>query len=164
MGVAHYTEDEKRAALRLAVRLGISGAARELHITRKTLHRFRDQMPEYWSELLQSPEAAPQRKQRSAESLEDLSDAYVEREFEAVERAGELISEADPKELAALIKAMGASRHGATIGARAHRGEDIQVVEHNINFAALEAAAAAILSRAPDPQLLQVENLAESES
>lgn len=162
MGVAHYTDDEKRAALELAVRLGISGAARELHIQRKTIMRFRDQLPEYWSELLQSPDAAPQRKQRSAESLEDLAEAYVEREFEAIERAQELIPDAEPKELAALIKAMGSSRGLATVGARAHRGEDTQVIEHNINFAALEAAAAAILDRASAPQLLQVENLAES--
>lgn len=164
MGVAHYSDEEKQATLRLAARLGISGASRELHVDRKTIARFRDQLPEFWSDLMAAPDAAPARKTRSAESLEDLADAYVEREFEAIERAEKLIPTADAKETAMLMKAMGSSRGLATVGARGHRGEDTQVIEHNINFGALEAAAAAILSRAPDaPQLpVQVENLAES--
>lgn len=162
MGVAHYSDEEKQSALRLAARLGMSGASRELHVDRKTIARFRDQLPEFWSDLMSAPDAAPQRKTRSAESLEDLADAYVEREFEAIERARDLIPDSEPKELAALIKAMGSSRGLATVGARGHRGEDTQVIEHNINFAALEMAAAAILERAPTPLPLQVENLAES--
>lgn len=144
-----YLDDEKRAALRLAVKIGITAAARELGLHRKTVSRFRDQMPEYWQELVGPDHVAPHRRQRTAESLEELSDAYTEREFEALQRAEKLIKTSDPKELAALIRAMGSSRHAATHGARAYRGEDVQTVEHNINFAALEMAAQAILERAP---------------
>lgn len=163
-GNARYTDEEKRAALRLAAKIGTNPAARELGIYGKTIRRFREQMPEYWSELLASPDAAPRRKERQAQSLEDLADAYTEREFEALQRAESLIKTADAKGLAALMRAMGASRGLATVGARAARGEDTQVVEHNINFAALERAAEAILSRASQPELpVHVENLAETE-
>jgi transposase-like protein len=161
-GVARYHDNEKRSALQLAAQLGFSAAARELGVDRKTIQRFRDQMPEYWSELQSGPDAAPARRTRSAESLEDLADAYTEREFEALQRAEKLIKTADGKELAALMRAMGASRGLATAGARQYRGEDVHTVEHNINFAALEMAAQAILERAPTPPIL-VENLAEKD-
>lgn len=159
-GIARYSDPEKEVALRLAARLGITAAARELGLSRKTIARFRDQMPEFWSDQMAAPDAAPARRTRSAESLEELADAYIEREFEATERAEKLIKTANGKELAALMRAMGASRGLATAGARAYRGEDVQHVEHNINFVALEKAAQAILDRSPSPPIL-VENLAE---
>lgn len=163
-GGNRYLDEEKRAALRLVVKIGITAASRELGLHRRTVSRFKDQLPEYWAELTGPDYVAPARRQRTAESLEDLSDAYTEREFEALQRAEKLIKTSDPKELAALIRAMGSSRHAATHGARAYRGEDAQVVEHNINFAALEMAAQAILERAPQRELpIQVENLADAE-
>lgn len=158
-----YSDDEKRAALKLAAQIGTAPAARELGTYPGTIRRFRNQFPEFWSELIAGPDVAPARRQRAAESLEDLADAYTEREFEALEAAEALIKTADARELAMLMKAMGASRHAATAGGRAHRGEDVQHVEHNINFAALEMAAQAILERAAPPALLQVPNLAEAE-
>lgn len=157
-----YLPEEKEAALKLTAKLGITAAARELGVSRKTIQRFREQMPEYWSELAAGADVAPARRQRAAESLEDLADAYVEREHEAIVRAEKLIKTADAKELAALMRGMGASRGLATVGARAYRGEDVQHVEHNINFDALERAAEAILARAPAQPVL-VENLAEKE-
>lgn len=159
-----YLDDEKKAALRLAAKIGITAAAREMGLHRRTVSRFRDQLPDYWATLISPSDVAPQRRQRTAESLEDLADAYTEREFEALSRAEKLIKTADPKELAALMRAMGSSRHAATHGARAYRGEDVQVIEHNINFEALERAAQAILERAPSPPILVVENLAERET
>lgn len=161
-GVAKYSEDEQRSALRLAARVGMNAASRELGIARATIARFKTYQPEYWSDLAAGQDVAPKRRQRQAEDLEDLADAYTEREFEALQRAEKLIKTADGKELAALMRAMGASRGLATAGARGHRGEDTQHVEHNINFAQLEQAAQAILARAtPAPPIL-VENHAES--
>lgn len=161
MGAAHYTPDEQRAALELTAKLGITAASRELGITRKTINRFKHWNPELWSDLIAAPGAHVSRRSRTAESLEELADAYTEREFEALDRAEKLIKTADGKELAALMRAMGASRGVAHANSRAYRGEDVQHVEHNINFAALEMAAQAILQRAEQPQL--VENLAERE-
>jgi hypothetical protein len=162
--IALYSEAEKKAALTLAAQIGTAPAARELGTYPMTIRRWRAQMPEFWSDL-QSSEIGPQRRVRSAESLEDLAEAYTDREFEALQRAEKLIKTADGKELAALMRAMGSSRHAATHGARAYRGEDVQTVEHNINFEALERAAMAILERGtPQPALpLQVENLAEAD-
>lgn len=156
-----YTDDEKKAALQLAAKIGNAPAARQLTIGRESLRRWREEFPEFWSGLLVASDA-PQRRQRAAENLEDLSDAYTEREFEALQRAEKLIKTADGKELAALMRAMGASRGLATAHARGYRGEDAQVIEHNINFEALERAAQAILARAPSPPpILVVENLAD---
>jgi hypothetical protein len=161
-GAAHYSPAEQEAALRLAARIGVTAAARELGIAKSTINRFRHWNPELWSDLISGQEVATNRRQRTAESLEDLAEAYTEREFEALQRAEKLIKTADGKELAALMRAMGASRGVAHANSRAYRGEDVQTVEHNINFAALEQAAQAILARAnPRPQL--VENLAERE-
>lgn len=160
-----YTDDEKRAALRLGARIGLRAAARELGTYPASIRRFREQMPEFWSELVAAGEVGPERRRRTAESLEDLADAYVDREFSALEVADRLLEddELDAKGLAALMRAMGASRGLATAGARGYRGEDVQTVEHNINFAALEMAAQAILERAQSPALppIQVENVAQ---
>lgn len=160
--IAHYLPEEKEQALRLAARIGTSAAARELGTYPKTIRRFREQMPEFWSDLVANGEVAPARRQRQAESLEDLADAYVEREFAALERAEKLIPTADAKGLAALMRGMGGARGLATAGARAHRGEDAQVVEHNVNFEALERAAEAILASAPRTAL-PTPNLAEDD-
>lgn len=164
-GPAHYSMDEQITALKLAARIGSNAAARELGVSTSTINRFKHWNPKIWSDLMAAPDVPNARRQRTAESLEDLADAYTEREFEAADRAKKLIPRADAKELAALMKAMGSSRHYATAGGRAHRGEDVQVVEHNINFAALEQAAQAILNRGNGgPQLpMPVDNLAEAE-
>lgn len=162
-----YSDDEKRAALKLAAQIGIRAAARELGTYPPTIRRFREQMPEYWSDLVAAGDVSAERRRRTAQDLEDLADAYVEREFNALEVADKLIEddELDAKGLAALMRAMGASRGLATAGARGYRGEDVQTVEHNINFAALEMAAQAILDRASPPALppIQVPNVAEPE-
>lgn len=162
-GAAKYSEGEQLSTLRMAARIGVTATARELGMGRATIARFKTWHPEYWSDLISGQDVAPARKQRQAEDLEDLADAYTEREFEALQRAEKLIKTANSKELAALMRAMGASRGLATVGARGHRGEDVQRVEHNINFAQLEKAAEAILNRGYAPELpLQVTNEAES--
>lgn len=160
--VTIYTDDEKKAALELAARIGTRAAARELGTHPTSIRRFRDQLPEFWSDLMAGGDTRPYTRRRAADNLEDLAEQYTEREFEALDRAEKLIKTADAKELAALIKAMGGSRGVATAGARGYRGEDVQTVEHNINFDALERAAQVIIDRAQPP--VPVANLAEGES
>lgn len=162
--ITFYSDQEKKVALELASRIGSSAAARQLHIGggSSRIAKWKSEFPEYWSDLQSGAHVAPARRSRTAENLEDLAEAYTDLEFEALKRAEKLIRSADAKGLAALMRAMGSSRNTATGGARAYRGEDVQTVEHNINFEALEKAAEAILARAPAPPIL-VENLAEAE-
>lgn len=160
-GQSPYTDAEKRAALELAAAIGTKPAARRLGITPHSIRNWREQFPEMWSDLRSD---APKRKTRAAENLEDLEEGYSALEFEAMDRAEKLIKTADAKELAALIKAMGSSRGLASVGARSYRGDDVQRIEHTIDFPALEAAAQAILRRAEDRPALEVTNLAEERS
>lgn len=155
-----YSDEEVHAALELGAAVGRNAAVRQLGISKSTFQAWTERHPQLWSDLQSGDRQA--QKRRIAGNLEDLADQYTSMEFEALERAEKLIKTADAKELAGLIKAMGASRGLATVGARATRGEDAQVIEHNINFGALEAAANAILERAKPPALV-VENEAESD-
>lgn len=147
-----YTEESKRAALELGAAVGRNAAIRQLGISKATFQRWTEEFPEFWSDLRAGDREA--QKLGIAQRLEDLAEQYTSLEFEALERAEKLIKTADPKELAALIKAMGSSRGVATVGARGYRGEDAHTVDHNINFPALEAAANAILDRAESQPLL----------
>lgn len=156
-----YSEAEQHAALELMATIGWNKAARHLGISKSTLHSWTLKHPELWSDLRAGDRSV--QKRRIAQNLEDLADSYSALEFEALDRAEKLIKTADPKELAALIKAFGSSRGVATVGARGYRGEDAQQVEHTIDFPALEAAANAILERAnADSRPLLVENLADA--
>lgn len=154
----NYSDEEKKKALELGAAVGRNAAVRKLGISKASFQRWTEEFPEFWSDLRSD---RPAQKSRVAQNLEDLADSYTSMEFEALERAEKLIKTADPKELAALIKAMGASRGVATVGARGYRGEDAQVIEHTIDFPALEKAAAAILGRAEPQPALVVENEAE---
>lgn len=154
-----YTEESKLAALELAAAVGRNAAVRKLGISKATFQRWTEEYPERWSDLRAGDREA--QKLGIAQRLEDLAEQYSSLEFEALERAEKLIKTADPKELAALMKAMGSSRGVATAGARGYRGEDTQRIDLDINFPALEAAAARILERAQPPEL--VENLADAE-
>lgn len=153
-----YSEAEVKAALELAAAVGRNAAVRQLGISKSGFQAWTERYPQYWSDLQSGDRQA--QKRRIAGNLEDLADQYTALEFEALERAEKLIKTADAKELAGLIKAMGASRGLATVGARATRGEDVEHVEHTHNFPLLEQAAAAILERAKPPAL-EVRNEAE---
>lgn len=155
-----YTVEEKKAALELAAAVGRRPAIRQLGISAASMQAWIEEFPELWSDLRSGDREV--QKHGFADRLEDLADSYTAIEFQALERAEKLIKAADPKELAALIKAMGASRGVATVGARGYRGEDADKVDLNINFPALEAAAQAILDRAGPPgSPVLVENVAE---
>jgi hypothetical protein len=159
--VPRYTEAEKLAALELGAALGRNAAVRQLGISKHTFQRWTEEFPKQWSDLRAAdPEA---QKRGYARSLEDLAQSYAALEFQAMERIEALLPRADAKETAALVKAMGSSRGVATVGARAVLNEDREIVEHNINFPALEQAMERLMEHAPAPQLpLHVDNEAEA--
>lgn len=156
-----YTEGDRKAALELAAAVGVRPAARHLDVHPSTIYKWIELYPRLWSDLRAGdPKAA---KHRIAQNLEDLAQRYADAESDLLERVeDELIKNADPKEAAALLKAMGSSRQAAVAGARTISGEP-EVHEHNINFPELEAAMERLLSGGTSaPALpLKVENEAD---
>lgn len=154
-----YDESEKKAALELGAAMGRNAAVRELGISKATFQRWTEQYPEFWSDLRAGdPEV---QKRRFAQRLEDLAERYLGAEHDLLTRVEDsLIATADPKEAAALIKALGSSRMAATTGSRQIVPE-VEHVEHNINFPQIEQAMQAILDRAPSQPALVVDNVAE---
>lgn len=143
-----YTEEEHKAALELAATIGPRAAARELEIERRSLYRWMEKYPKFWSDLRAGDPAA--HKRNVAGRLEELADRYRGAEHDLLDRVEETIIPklADPKEAAALLKAMGSSRQAAIAGARVISGEPDQV-EHTINFPAIEAAMERLLGASP---------------
>ena len=155
-----FTEEQKKAALELSVTVGLAEAGRQFDVDRTTMWRWTKQFPEFYSDVTAGKREA--QKLGIATQLEALAESYAEVEFQAIERAEKLIKTADAKEAAALIKAMGSSRGVAAVNARQTRGEDVERIEHNINFPALEAAAALMLERAEQrAEPILVENVAD---
>lgn len=158
-----YAPEERHAALELAATTSIRAAAQKLGVGRSTIYRWIDMYPQLWSDLRAGDPTAGKRK--VAQRLEDLADRYTAAEHDLLEKIEEGgIKAGDAKEAAALLKAMGSSRQAATVGARTISG-DHDVVEHNINFPALEAAMERLLegATAPPPAPLAVRNEAESQ-
>lgn len=149
-------EPDRLAALELAAAVGPKAASEHLGISRASVYRWMNLYPQQWSDMRAGdPEA---NKRGIARRLEDLADRYGEAEHQLLDRVEEtLIGNADAKEAAALIKAMGGSRQTATVGARATMGET-EVHEHNINFPAIERAMELILKQGAEQPALQVEN------
>lgn len=147
-----YSEEQRLAALELAAAVGPKPAAQHLGIARASIYRWINMYPREWSDLRAGdPEA---QKRGIATRLEDLADRYAAAEHDMLDRVEDtLIGNADAKEAAALLKAMGSSRQTATVGARAARGDDHDIHEHNINFPQLEAAMELLLNGAPAPAL-----------
>lgn len=148
-------EDQRHAALELAATVGPAAAARHLGISRQSIYRWAELYPQLWSDLRAGDPKAHRRG--VAARLEDLTDRYAAAEHDLLLRVEEvLIEQAGPKEAAALIKALGSSRMAATAGMRVLTGEADQVVEHNINFPALEAAMERLLEGAPTTLALPI--------
>lgn len=146
-----YPEADKRAALELAATTGVSAAARHLKISRAALYRWMEDYPQLWSDLRANDPNAGRRG--LALRLEDLADRYRAAEHDLLLRVeDELIAKADPKEAAALLKAMGSGRQAAVAGVRSISGEP-ETHEHTINFPALEAAMERLLEGAAPAQL-----------
>lgn len=157
----NFTQEDRRAALRLAISIGRRAAVRQLGISSASFQRWTEMEAEYWSSLRAGdPE---QQQAQFAGRLEDLAEQYVDAELDALERAQKLIKTADAKETAALIKAMGSSRGLATVNARATRGQDADKLDVNINFPQIEQALERILDTAGTQSALPVPNLADSD-
>lgn len=150
-----FTEDQKKQALLLGASIGRNGAVRELGISKSTFHRWTEQFPRVWSDAIAKRDTEFQKQ--IASQFEDLAENYTEAEQAAISAALEQIQtgDLDAKELAALIKAMGSSRGLASVNARQARGEPDKSIDINVNFPALEAAAEAILDRAPPPPAIE---------
>jgi hypothetical protein len=156
MGQAiNATREQKETALEFAAIHGFRAAGRQLGVTHKTVMRWAEQLPEFWSNLKAGDRET--QKQGFAARLEDLAEGYSAAEVEALDRALKLIPTADAKELAGLIKAMGSSRGLAVVNSRALRGEDADRLDVTINFGQLENAMEAVLAQAQQPAI-QVEN------
>lgn len=151
-----YTEEEKLAALELGAALGRNAAVRQLNISKATFQRWTEEYPREWSDLRAGDREA--QKLGIAQRLEDLAENYTAMEQAALERVETLLPRANAKEIAGLIKAMGASRGVASVGARAARGEDNPDREININFPAIEAAMERLLEQAAPAPALPVAN------
>lgn len=144
-----YPDQIARSGLELAATIGIRPAARELGISTTTIIKWQRRFPQHWSDLRAGKMEAFQ--QGFASRLEDLADRYAEDEHKALDRAETLIPVSDPKETAALIRAMAAGRGIATAGARAARGEPGSISQLNINFADLEQAIDALVNAPAQP-------------
>jgi transposase-like protein len=153
-----YSEEDKKAALRLAATIGLRPACRELDIAKSLLAKWQQQYPELWSDLRAG--RADQFRENFTQRLEELAVDYADTEQRLVDRALKILDEADARETATLIKAIGSSRQGATITARQARGEPDKTLQLNIDFPMLEAAMERILNQGHQPAL-PVPNLAE---
>lgn len=155
----HYADEEQKAALELAAAVGISPAAAQLDVTRRTLYKWIEKWPTLWSDLRAGDPTAQRRG--VAMRLEDLAERYRDNEHDLLSlvESGHIVPK-DAKELAGLLKAMGSSRQTATLGARSASGEPDHV-EHTLNFPALEQAMERLLGAAPTPQLPDAEGSAE---
>jgi len=159
-GKAVYSEDERKAALELAAATTIKGAAEHLGIARNQIYRWIEKYPQFWSDLRAGDTKDGRRK--FAERLEVLADRYTGVEHDLLDKIEDgTIQAKDAKEAAALLKAMGSSRQTATVGAKTLSGES-DLVEHTINFPALEQAMERLLATAA-PAALTVANEAEAE-
>lgn len=140
-----YTEEQQKAALEMMAVIGPTATERELGVTRASLYRWTEKHARFWSDLRAGDPAA--HKRGIANRLEDLADRYRAAEHDLLEKVEtKLIPKLDdPKEAAALLKAMGGSRQAAIAGARAVSGEP-EHVEHTINFPALEQAMERLLN------------------
>lgn len=152
-----YTEEERKAGLELAATIGISAAARHLDVTRKTIHRWATRYPQFWSDLRAGDPTA--HRKGFAYRLEDLADRYTGAEHDLLDDIEDgKLQPKDAREAAALLKAMGSSRQAAVAGARTVSGDPDQIVEHTVNFPALEQAMERLLDQAPAAPALVVEN------
>jgi transposase len=151
-----YTEEEMLAVLELAATTSIKNAARVTSVTRNTIYRWIDRYPERWSALVVEPSRG---KRKVAQKLDVLVERYTELEHDMLEDLEKRDTPEDPKELAAVLKAVGSNRQAAVAGSRSISG-DPEVHEHNINFPQIEAMMARMLEQAAPPAL-QVENEAE---
>lgn len=148
-----YSVEERHAALELAASVGVKPAAEQLGVPRGTIYRWINFYPQLWSDL-RAGDPEVQRK-GIARRLDDLAERYTDTEHEILDKIETMLASGatlDAKSLAALVKSVGSSRHGATVGARAVLGEPDRV-EHTINFPQIEQAMERLLEQGRAPAL-----------
>lgn len=148
--------------MELAVAIGRRAAVRQLGISNHTFQKWTVKYPQEWSDLRAGDPDA--QKNGFSKSLEELAHEYLAAEHDLLDKIadGENAPK-DAKEAAALIKAMGSSRQAATVGSRTVVGA-ADLVEHTINFPALEQAMERLLDSAPSAPALEVRNEADNGS
>jgi transposase len=152
-----YTEEEMFAVLELAATTSIKNAARVTDVARNTIYRWIDRYPDKWSDLVVDPTKG---KRKVAQKLDVLVERYTAVEHEMLNDLEKRETPQDPKELAAVLKAVGSNRQAAVAGSRSISG-DPEVHEHNVNFPAIEALMADMLASVKPPAALPVPNEAD---
>jgi hypothetical protein len=152
MPAALATRDQRLQAVELAAVHGLRKTASALNMPLDTLKSwcYRDFRTEY-SEFRAGK--LSEWRQSFAAEMEDLQQDYAATEAKAIERAQELLDEEelDARDVASLIKGMGAARASATGTATRARGEPDHIEEHRLNFEAIEQAAERILAKYGPP-------------
>jgi len=147
MPAAIYTREQKLQAVELAAVHGPTAASRALKIKYQTLRDwcYQDFKKEYAE--FRSGKVSEWRANLAAE-LEDLTQNYAETERLALDRAQELLADEnlDARDVASLIKGMGAARASAAATGSRARGEPDEVHQLQISFPDLEKLATAIKS------------------
>lgn len=155
MGRALATRDQRLQAVELAAIHGPTQVAATLGIPFDTIKSwcYRDFPTEYAE--FRAGKLSEWRAKFAAE-MEDLQQDYAETERLALEQAKRLLADddIDARDVASLIKGMGAARASATGTATRARGEPDYIEEHRINFEQLEQAAERILAKyGPNPAI-----------
>lgn len=155
----NFSDDDKRAALRLAAEIGVRPAARELELSLSAIARWKKQFPELWSDLTSG--RIDDRPTAFAQTLDELAEEYADVEREALERAAKLLPRADGKEVAALMKGLSTGRATAIAGSQRLRGVPDETSELRVSFPQIEQALEALLGSAERPALPTYEGTAE---
>lgn len=160
-----YSEDERKAILSLAARIGTYAAAKETQVSFTTLRQWKAKYPEYWSDLIQGQDLE-RKTSNFADRVDEIAEAYAEVEAEAIDRATKLLPRADGKETAALMKALSQGRTTAVSTSGRLRGEPDERHELSINFGQIEAAMERLLGggNGPVAPALPVANLADADA
>lgn len=145
MPAAVYTREQKLQAVELAAVHGLTRTAESLKVPIDTMKKwlYRDFKQEYAD--FRGGKQSEWRASFAAE-MEDLAQNYGEVERKALEKAQALLDsgEVDARDVASLIKGMGAARaSAASVGGKA-RGEPDEVHQHVISFPDLERLEAAL--------------------
>ena len=150
------TRDQRLQAVELAAVHGLRKTADALQVPYDTLRSwcYRDFRVEY-SEFRTGK--LSEWRQHFASEMEDLQQEYAVTEQMALEAARREIEsgELEAKDLASLIKGMGAARASATGTATRARGEPDYIEEHRLNFEAVEQAAERILAKYGPPPAIE---------
>lgn len=139
MAASKFTREQRLQAVELAAVHGPTKVAETLKVPLKTLRSWLDRdFPTEYSEF----RAGKQSEWRAefAAKMEDLSERYGDVEAKALDVAEKLLDDPDveAKDVASLIKGMGAARASASATGSRARGNPDETVQHVISFPDLE--------------------------